>query len=168
MTERKENDPTPEKKPKPTGDQAAPQARGASTGRPAGTPAEKPAGGSAGAASGPAPTKSGPAPANPSLGPQPEAIDPTKRRRRRRRPAQDAGLERISQVHYCRTDAEANQYLALGPEWDLQDIIPMRVETEDGGERDEVHFIVARWENERDRARLRKRDRRGVPRRPRE
>jgi len=94
-----------------------------------------------------------------------ESSEQKKRRRRRRRPPADAGLERISEVHYCRTDAEANQYLALGPEWDLQDIIPMRVETEDGGERDEVHFVVARWENERDRARLRKRDIRGVPRR---
>lgn len=94
-----------------------------------------------------------------------DSSEQKKRRRRRRRPPADAGLERISEVHYCRTDAEANQYLALGPEWDLQDIIPMRVETEDGGERDEVHFVVARWENERDRARLRKRDIRGVPRR---
>jgi len=94
-----------------------------------------------------------------------DSSEQKKRRRRRRRPPADAGLERISQVHYCRTDAEANQYLALGPEWDLQDIIPMRVETEDGGERDEVHFVVARWENERDRARIRKRDIRGVPRR---
>ncbi len=94
----------------------------------------------------------------------PESSEPKKRRRRRRRPA-DTGLERIAQVHYCRTDAEANQYLALGPEWDLQEIIPMRVETDDGGERDEVHFVVARWENERDRARLRKRDIRAVPRR---
>ena len=106
--------------------------------------------------------------AEPARGASPESIEQKKRRRRRRRPPQDTGLERISEVHYCRTDAEANQYLALGPEWDLQDIIPMRVETEDGGERDEVHFVVARWENERDRARLRKRDRRGVPRRPRE
>ena len=94
-----------------------------------------------------------------------DSSETKKRRRRHRRPPADAGLERISQVHYCRTDAEANQYLALGPEWDLQDIIPMRVETEDGGERDEVHFVVARWENERDRARIRKRDIRGVPRR---
>ena len=94
-----------------------------------------------------------------------DSSEQKKRRRRRRRPPADAALERISQVHYCRTDAEANQYLALGPEWDLQDIIPMRVETDDGGERDEVHFVVARWENERDRARIRKRDIRGVPRR---
>ena len=100
-------------------------------------------------------------------GERPDSADAQKRHRRRgRRP--DAGLERISEVHYCRTDEEANQYLALGPEWDLQDIIPMRVETDDGGERDEVHFVVARWENDRDRARLRKRDRRGVPRRARE
>ena len=79
------------------------------------------------------------------------------RRRRHRSPT--AGLERIAEVHYCRSDDDANQYLALGAEWDLQDIIPMRVETEDGGERDEVHFIVARWETERDRRRLRERDR---------
>ena len=83
------------------------------------------------------------------------------RRRRRRRPP-GAGLERIAEVHYCRAADEANVWLALGPEWDLQDIIPMRVETDDGGERDEVHFIVARWENDRDRARLRQRDQRGV------
>ncbi len=90
------------------------------------------------------------------------ATDKKPRRRRRRSP--HAKLERIAEVHYCRTDDEANQWLALGPEWDLQDIIPMRVETEDGGERDEIHFIVARWENERDRRRLRMRDLRGVPR----
>jgi len=42
----------------------------------------------------------------------------------------------------------------------------MRVETDDGGERDEIHFIVARWENDRDRARLRKRDREYTIRRP--
>jgi len=98
----------------------------------------------------------------------PETGDAQKKRRRRRRRPPETGLERIAQVHYCRTDAEANQYLALGPEWDLQDIVPMRVETDDGGERDEVHFVVARWETERDRARLRKRDRRGLPRRARE
>ncbi len=80
--------------------------------------------------------------------------------RRRRRSGDSLGFERIAEVHYCRGDDEANQYLALGPEWDLQDIVPMRVETEDGGERDEIHFIVARWENDRDRARLRARDRR--------
>jgi len=80
------------------------------------------------------------------------------RRRRRRRPGA-ADFERIAEVHYCRNDYEANQYLALGPEWDLQDILPMRVETDDGAERDEIHFIVARWENDQDRARLRKRDR---------
>ena len=94
-----------------------------------------------------------------------DSSEQKKRRRRRRRPPASQQLERICEVHYCRTDSEANQYLALGPEWDLQDIIPMRVETEDGGERDEIHFVVARWENERDRARLRKRDIRGVPRR---
>ncbi len=94
-----------------------------------------------------------------------ESVEAQKKRRRRRRRPPEQGLERIAEVHYCRTDGEANQYLALGPEWDLQDIIPMRVETEDGGERDEVHFVVARWENERDRARLRKRDRRGIERR---
>ncbi len=88
-----------------------------------------------------------------------------KGRRRNRRPGQ-AKLERIAEVHYCRTDTEANQWLALGPEWDLQDIVPMRVETDDGGERDEVHFVVARWENDRDRARLRTRDR--APRRGRD
>lgn len=93
-------------------------------------------------------------------GDRPEHADKAKKpRRRRRRRADAAGFERIAEVHYCRSDYEANQYLALGPEWDLQDIIPMRVETDDGGERDEIHFIVARWENERDRARLRKRDR---------
>ncbi len=90
--------------------------------------------------------------------PAPKSIGP--KRRRRRRPGDPmAGLERIAEIHYCRSDQEANQYLALGPEWDLQDIIPMRVETEDGGERDEVHFVVARWETDRDRALLRKRDR---------
>jgi len=162
MSERNEPDPTPENPSNPTGDQAPSPGRGPSRGKsaagkssepPAGKPAEKPADKSIGQA---------------PAGGQSEAVEQKKRRRRRRRPPQDAGLERISQVHYCRSDAEANQYLALGPEWDLQDIIPMRVETEDGGERDEIHFIVARWENERDRARLRKRDRRGVPRRPRE
>ena len=102
---------------------------------------------------------------DPAAGADSSPSEQKKRRRRRRRPPADTGLERISEVHYCRTDAEANQYLALGPEWDLQDIIPMRVETDDGGERDEIHFIVARWENERDRARIRKRDIRGVPRR---
>jgi hypothetical protein len=35
----------------------------------------------------------------------------------------------------------------------------MRVETDDGGERDEIHFVVARWETDADRARLRTRDR---------
>jgi len=88
-----------------------------------------------------------------------------KGRRRNRRPGQSAKLERIAEVHYCRTDEEANQYLALGAEWDLQDIIPMRVETDDGGERDEVHFVVARWETDKDRARLRQRDRRFSARR---
>lgn len=94
-----------------------------------------------------------------------DAGDKQKRRRRKRRRPADQGLERIAEVHYCRTDEEANQYLALGAEWDLQDIIPMRVETEDGGERDEVHFVVARWETDRDRERLRQRDRRFSARR---
>jgi hypothetical protein len=91
--------------------------------------------------------------------PEQQADKAKKLRRRRRRRPDSADFERISEVHYCRSDYEANQYLALGPEWDLQDILPMRVETDDGGERDEIHFIVARWENDRDRARLRKRDR---------
>jgi hypothetical protein len=81
------------------------------------------------------------------------------RGRRGPRPGPDVGLERIAEVHTCRSDDEANQYLALGPEWDLQDIIPARVETPDGGERDEVHYVVARWETDQDRARLRQRDR---------
>src|SRR5688572_21520921 len=81
------------------------------------------------------------------------------RGRRGPRAGAEAGLERIAEVHYCVSDAEANQYLALGPEWDLQDILPMRVETAEGGERDEVHFVVARWETDRDRAKLRQRDR---------
>ena len=149
MNERNDPDPAPENQPAPTGDGAAREGRGAGTEPGKGTSSD-----------------AGPAQGPKSVSPDP--LEQKKRRRRRRRPPQDTGLERISQVHYCRTDAEANQYLALGPEWDLQDIIPMRVETEDGGERDEVHFVVARWENERDRARLRKRDRRGVPRRPRE
>ncbi len=98
----------------------------------------------------------------PESGDKPDPVEKTikaQRRRRRRRGESSTGLERIAEVHYCRSDYEANQYLALGPEWDLQDIIPMRVETEDGGERDEVHFIVARWETDRERARLRTRDR---------
>lgn len=84
---------------------------------------------------------------------------PIAKDRRRRVKNDGAGLERIAEIHYCRGDEEANQYLALGPEWDLQDIIPMRVETDDGGERDEIHFVVARWETDADRARLRQRDR---------
>ena len=88
----------------------------------------------------------------------PEASLP-KDRRRRVKGDQNAGLERIAEIHYCRSDQEANEYLSLGPEWDLQDIIPMRVETEDGGERDEVHFVVARWETDADRDRLARRDR---------
>lgn len=94
--------------------------------------------------------------------PRPEEAkgkSPRANRRRRHASNPTQHLERIAEVHYCRSDSEANQYLALGAEWDLQDIIPMRVETEDGGERDEVHFVVARWETERDRARLRDRDR---------
>lgn len=78
--------------------------------------------------------------------------------RRGPRKGPNAGLERIAEVHYCTSDTKANEWLALGPEWDLQDILPMRVETEEG-ERDEVHYIVARWETDRDRARLRQRDR---------
>jgi hypothetical protein len=35
----------------------------------------------------------------------------------------------------------------------------MRVETDEGGERDEVHFVVARWETDADRAKLARRDR---------
>lgn len=90
----------------------------------------------------------------------PEPAPSTKDRRRRVKKDGTAGLERIAEIHYCRSDQEANEYLALGPEWDLQDIIPMRVETDDGGERDEIHFVVARWETDADRARLRQRDRR--------
>ncbi len=90
----------------------------------------------------------------------PEAPAQPKDRRRRSHPGEVAGLERIAEVHYCRSDQEANEYLALGPEWDLQDILPMRVETDDGGERDEIHFVVARWETDADRARLARRDRR--------
>ena len=89
----------------------------------------------------------------------PETTPPAKDRRRRVKDGGGIGLERIAEIHYCRGDQEANEYLSLGPEWDLQDIIPMRVETDDGGERDEVHFIVARWETDADRARLRQRDR---------
>ena len=85
---------------------------------------------------------------------------PVTRGRRGPRPGPDAGLERIAEVHYCRTDTEANEYLALGPEWDLQDIVPMRTDGPDGAERDEIHYVVARWETDRDRARLRQRDRR--------
>jgi len=85
---------------------------------------------------------------------------PVVRGRRGPRAGPDAGLERIAEVHYCRTDTEANEYLSLGPEWDLQDIVPMRTEGEDGSERDEIHYVVARWETDRDRARLRQRDRR--------
>lgn len=88
------------------------------------------------------------------------AAKPVTRGRRGPRAGPEAGLERIAEVHYCTSDAEANQYLALGPEWDLQDILPMRAETPDGAEREEVHFIVARWETDRDRAKLRQRDRR--------
>lgn len=84
---------------------------------------------------------------------------PVSRGRRGPRPGPDVGLERIAEVHTCRSDEEANQYLALGPEWDLQDIIPARVETPEGQERDEVHYVVARWETDQDRARLRTRDR---------
>lgn len=84
---------------------------------------------------------------------------PVMRGRRGPRPGPHEGLERIAEVHYCRTDSEANQYLALGPEWDLQDIIPMRTEGPDGAERDEIHYVVARWETDTDRARLRQRDR---------
>ncbi len=82
-----------------------------------------------------------------------------KDRRRRVKTDGNVGLERIAEIHYCKSDQEANDYLSLGPEWDLQDIIPMRVETDDGGERDEIHFVVARWETDADRARLRQRDR---------
>ncbi len=89
----------------------------------------------------------------------PEPSSSPKDRRRRVKQDGSGGLERIAEVHYCRSDQEANEYLALGPEWDLQDIIPMRVETDDGGERDEIHFVVARWETDADRARLRTRDR---------
>lgn len=85
--------------------------------------------------------------------------DPVVRGRRGPRPGPDAGLERIAEVHYCRTDSEANEYLALGPEWDVQDIVPMRIEGPDGNDRDEIHYVVARWETDRDRARLRQRDR---------
>lgn len=93
----------------------------------------------------------------PTETPEPSAV--SKDRRRRVKKDGTAGLERIAEIHYCRSDQEANEYLALGPEWDLQDIIPMRVETDDGGERDEIHFVVARWETDADRARLRQRDR---------
>ena len=89
----------------------------------------------------------------------PEPSSSHKDRRRRVKSDGSAGLERIAEIHYCKSDQEANEYLALGPEWDLQDIIPMRVETDDGGERDEIHFVVARWETDADRARLRQRDR---------
>jgi hypothetical protein len=94
----------------------------------------------------------------PAEAPQSSASSP-KDRRRRVKSDGTVGLERIAEIHYCRSDSEANEYLALGPEWDLQDIIPMRVETDDGGERDEIHFVVARWETDADRARLRQRDR---------
>jgi hypothetical protein len=90
----------------------------------------------------------------------PETTPSAKDRRRRGKADGSVGLERIAEIHYCRGDQEANEYLSLGPEWDLQDIIPMRVETEDGGERDEIHFVVARWETDADRRRLRQRDRR--------
>ena len=90
----------------------------------------------------------------------PEAGKSVTRGRRGPRAGADQGLERIAEVHYCRTDSEANDYLALGPEWDLQDIVPMRADSADGGERDEIHYVVARWETDRDRARLRQRDRR--------
>lgn len=89
----------------------------------------------------------------------PEPSSAHKDRRRRVKSDGTIGLERIAEIHYCRSDQEANEYLSLGPEWDLQDIIPMRVETDDGGERDEIHFVVARWETDADRARLRQRDR---------
>ena len=89
----------------------------------------------------------------------PQSSSSPKDRRRRVKADGSVGLERIAEIHYCRSDSEANEYLALGPEWDLQDIIPMRVETDDGGERDEIHFVVARWETDADRARLRTRDR---------
>ena len=36
----------------------------------------------------------------------------------------------------------------------------MRTDGPDGTERDEIHYVVARWETDRDRARLRQRDRR--------
>ena len=89
----------------------------------------------------------------------PQSSVGAKDRRRRVKADGSVGLERIAEIHYCRSDSEANEYLSLGPEWDLQDIIPMRVETDDGGERDEIHFVVARWETDADRARLRQRDR---------
>lgn len=102
-------------------------------------------------------------PAQPDDEPEPgaETEEPAVvRGRRGPRAGPDEGLERIAEVHYCRTDAEANEYLALGPEWDLQDIVPMRTEGPDGVEHDEIHYVVARWETDRDRARLRQRDRR--------
>ena len=89
----------------------------------------------------------------------PESSSTHKDRRRRVKSDGTIGLERIAEIHYCKSDQDANEYLSLGPEWDLQDIIPMRVETDDGGERDEIHFVVARWETDADRARLRQRDR---------
>lgn len=64
----------------------------------------------------------------------------------------------MAEVHYCRTDQEANDYLALGPEWDLQEILPMRSVSADGEEFDAVHYVVVRWENDSDRERLRRRD----------
>lgn len=81
----------------------------------------------------------------------------TPRRPRRPRDAK-VGLERVAEVHYCRSDAEANQYLALGPEWDLQEIVPMRSVSPDGQEQDAIHYIVVRWENDADRERLSRRD----------
>ena len=71
--------------------------------------------------------------------------------------------ERVAEVHACTSAAEANQYLALGPEWDLWEVIPVDSGTdEDGDDPMSLKFIVVRWESAADRARTASRDQRAT------
>jgi hypothetical protein len=76
---------------------------------------------------------------------------------------------RIAEIKVCRTLGEANQYLALGPEWKIHETYPRSIEDEDDDpdfagdtktpdKKCPLIFIIARHETPADRERIKSRD----------
>ncbi len=71
--------------------------------------------------------------------------------------------DRVAEMYVCCSAEEANQYLALGPEWDLKEVMGHFEPSDEGdtpGKKTAATmvFVVVRWETAKDRARIRRRD----------